>query len=357
MTAADNGPRNGVLPTDPFLVNGPVINTALLQQMFPGGQLLRNTGASWDSPDRRTPYTDEVTAGFERQIKADLAVSADYVHSQGRDMLMTLNLNPLFRSSTVVAAATPIRIGSSTLTAATAALQAKYPGFVPVTAAVSQVINAGQIDYDAVMLQMKKRFSHNYSAQVSYTYGKSRGNTSGLTNAPVSNFQVGDDLHLERNEGPTNFDVPHNFTVSGTALIPRTHGLNVSWVARALSGSPFTVINSNFDPDQNGVQAEPLPDGSYSGTGNDPYTLEGYRSERNGARGPGFFEFDTRIGYGVNLHGRRLEISADIFNLTNHTNFGNPGNDQASASSFLVLTGYSTSYTPRKVQVGARFEF
>ena len=37
--------------------------------------------------------------------------------------------------------------------------------------------------------------------------------------------------------------------------------------------------------------------------------------------------------------------------------FGNPGNDQASASSFLVLTGYSTSYTPRKVQVGARFEF
>ena len=357
VTAADNGPRNGVLPTDPFLVNGPVINTALLQQMFPGGQLLRNTGASWDSPDRRTPYTDELTAGFERQIKADLAVSADYVRSQGRDMLMTLNLNPLFRSSTVVAAATPIRIGSSTLTAATAALQAKYPGFVPFTAAVSQVINAGQIDYDALMLQMKKRFSHNYSAQVSYTYGKSRGNTSGLTNAPVSNFQVGDDLHLERNEGPTNFDVPHNFTVSGTALIPRTHGLNVSWVARALSGSPFTVINSNFDPDQNGVQAEPLPDGSYSGTGNDPYTLEGYRAERNGARGPGFFEFDTRIGYGVNLHGRRLEISADIFNLTNHTNFGNPGNDQASASSFLVLTGYSTSYTPRKVQVGARFEF
>src|SRR4051794_13056816 len=32
VTAADNGPRNGVLPTDPFLVNGPVINTALLEQ-------------------------------------------------------------------------------------------------------------------------------------------------------------------------------------------------------------------------------------------------------------------------------------------------------------------------------------
>jgi hypothetical protein len=358
QTAADNGPRNGVLPTDPFLVGGPEINRTLLNQLFPGGQLLRNTGATWDSPDRRTPYTDEVTVGFERQLKPDLAVSADYVHSQGRDILMTLNLNPLFRSSTTVATATPVRIGSSTLTTATAALQAVYPGFVPFSAAVSQIINAGRIDYNAIMLQMKKRFSHSYSAQVSYTYGRSRGNTSGLTNAPASNFQVRDDLHLELNEGSTNFDIPHNFTVSGTALIPRTGGLNVSWIGRALSGSPFTLINSNFDPDQNGVQAEPLPVASYSGTGADPYTVKSYKAERNGARGPGFFEFDMRLGYGFNLHNRRrLEISADVFNLTNRTNFANPGNDQASSSSFLVLTGYSTSYTPRKVQVGARLEF
>jgi hypothetical protein len=358
QTAADNGPRTGQLPTDAFLVNGPVINTALLQQMFPGGQLLRNSGATWDSPDRRTPYTDEVTAGFERQLRPDLAVSADYVHSQGRDMLMTLNLNPLFRASTTVSAATPVRVGSSTLTVATAALQQKYPGFVPFSAAVSQVINAGRVDYDAIMLQMKKRFSNNYSAQVSYTYGSSRGNTSGLTNAPASNFQVRDDMHLDLNEGPTNFDVPHNFTFSGTALIPRTRGLNVSWVGRALSGSPFTLINSNFDPDQNGVQAEPLPAGNYAGAGNDGYTVKSYTSQRNGARGPGFFEFDMRLGYGISLQGRRrLEISADLFNLTNRTNFANPGGDQASATSFLVLTSYSTSYTPRKVQIGARLEF
>nr|MDP9323713.1 carboxypeptidase regulatory-like domain-containing protein [Acidobacteriota bacterium] len=85
VSAADNGPRTGVLPTDPFLVNGPVINTAELDRLYPrsGGQLLRNTGATWDSPDRRTPYTDEATVGFERQLFPDLAVSADYVHSQG----------------------------------------------------------------------------------------------------------------------------------------------------------------------------------------------------------------------------------------------------------------------------------
>ena len=354
--AADNGPRNGQFPTEPFLVNGPTVNYALLNQLYPGGQLLRNTGATWDNPDRRTPYTDEVTAGFERQLRPDLAVSADYVHSQGRDMLMVLNLNPQQRSNPVVASSTLVRIGSTTLTQATAQLQAKYPGFVPFTTAVNQYLNTGRLDYNAVMLQLKKRFSHNYSTQVSYTYGHSDGNTSG-NGAAGSNFQVGNDLHLELNEGPTDFDIHHNFTLSGTALVPRTGGLNLSWVARALSGTPFTLTNGNVDPDLNGVQAEPLPAGDYSGNGNDPYTVKGFESHRNGARGPGFLNIDMRFGYGFNLGNRRkLEVSADVFNMTNHTNFANPTGNQASAQ-FLLLTAYSTSYAPRKVQLGARFEF
>ena len=65
-----------------------------------------------------------------------------------------------------------------------------------------------------------------------------------------------------------------------------------------------------------------------------------------------------RFGYVFNLQGRRrLEISADVFNLNNRANFANPTGDQAAASSFLVLTAYSTSYTPRKAQIGVRYEF
>ncbi len=357
LNGPDLGPRNGTLPTDPLLVNGPTLNRAVIDQQYPPGARLRNTGATWDNPNRRTPYTDEMTAGFERQLFTDVAVSADYVHSQGRDMLMVLQLNPQRRSSPTVAASTLQRIGSTTLTRALADLQGKYPGFVPFSAAVNQFVNAGSLDYDALMLQLKKRFSHNYSTQVSYTYGNSRGNTS-ANGAAGSNFQVGDDLHLELNEGPTDFDIKHNFTLSGTALVPKTRGLNVSWVARALSGTPFTLINSNFDPDLNGIAGEPLPAGDYSGAGTNTYALKRYRAERNGARGPGFFDFDASLGYGFHLSGRRqLQVRADVFNLSNHTNFATPGRDQASASSFLILTGYSTSYTPRKVQVGARFEF
>jgi hypothetical protein len=357
VPGADLGPRNGQFPTDPFLVNGPTVNHDLLAARFPSGVAVRNTGATWDNEDRRVPQTDEITAGFEHQLMGDLAVSADYIHSQQREMLMVLNLNPQFRPSTVVAQATPVRIGSTTLTQATAELQAIYPGFVPYTGAVNQFVNRGEVDYNAIMLQMKKRFSHNYSTQVSYTYGKSRGNTTG-NGAPGSNFQVGDDMHLELNEGPTSFDIPQNFTFSGTGVVPKTKGLQLSWVLRALSGTPFSIINSNFDLDQNGIQAEPLPAADYAGAGTDGYSVKNYTAERNGARGPGYFQADMRFGYVFNLQGRRrLEVSADVFNLSNRANFGNPSGDQAATSSFLVLTAYSASYTPRKAQIGVRYEF
>jgi len=354
--AADNGPRNGQLPTDPFLVNGPVINRALLNQLYPGGQRLRNTGATWDNADRRTPYTDEVSIGYERQLLAELSVSADYVFSRGRDLLMQRVLNPQVRSTPTVAASTLTRVSSADLTAAVAELAGKYPGFTPFTTNVIQYVNVGELDYNALMLQVKKRFSNNYSTQVSYTLARSNGNTSG-NGAPQSGFQLRDDLRLNLNEGPTDFDNRHNFTVSGTALIPKTGGLNLSWVARAISGRPFSLINQNVDPDLNGVQAEPLPAGEYKGTGTNAFEVTNYTAERNGAYGPGFFGLDMRVGYALKVGGRRkLELSADLFNLTNRTNFANPTGNQASAQ-FLLLTAYSTSYSPRKAQIGARLEF
>jgi Carboxypeptidase regulatory-like domain/TonB dependent receptor/TonB-dependent Receptor Plug Domain len=358
LSGPDLGPRNGRLPTDPFLANGPVINTALLNQLFPSGVPVQSTGPTWDNPDRSNPYTDEYTVGYEHQLAGSLAVSADYVHQKSRSMLMALNLNPNQRSNPNVNNSTLARIGSPTLTAARAQLLQKYPNLANFSGAVSQFVNTGKVDYDALMFQLKKRFSHNYSAQVSYTYGDARGNFSG-SGAPGSNFQVGQDMHLELNEGPTDFDIKHNLTISGTALVPHTYGLNVSWVARALSGSPFTLTNGAVDPDLNGIQAEPLAAGSYTGAAaTDNYTVKNFISERNGARAPGFFNFDMRLGYRIPLSKqRRVEIAADIFNITNHTNFATPGGNQNAPTTFLVLTAYNTSYSPRKVQIGARIQF
>ena len=49
---------------------------------------------------------------------------------------------------------TLVRVGSQTLTQATATLQQKYAGFVPFSANVNQFVNTGRLDYDAIMLQL-----------------------------------------------------------------------------------------------------------------------------------------------------------------------------------------------------------
>jgi hypothetical protein len=358
LQQADQGPRTGQFPTDPFLVNGPVITDAMraeLARQFPPGQLSRNTGATWDSPERVLPSTDQFTVGYERQLGTDFSASVDYVRANSRDLLISRELNPQLRNSTTVAGSTLTRQGSEVLTAATAELQATYPGFVPFSTGVSIPENVARTDYDAVLLSLERRFRHNFGARVSYTYSNARGNTSGV-GVPTSGFQVLDDLNLDLNEGRTNTDVPHNFVVSGSALVPKTGGLTVSWIARALSGTPFSLVDQRIDPDRNGSQSEPLAAGTYSGTGADAYTVDGYLSERNGARGPGFFKLDMRLGYSLQFGARRIEMFGEIFNVTNRTNFANPSGNQA-ATDFLILTGLSTSTNPRLLQLGARFVF
>ena len=176
------------------------------------------------------------------------------------------------------------------------------------------------------MLQVEKRFSQNYSARVSYTLAYSQGNTSGA-GAPASPFQVLDDLNLDLNEGPTNFDQRHNFVVSGTAMVPHTGGLTVSWVARALSGTPLTIFDATVDTDRNGTLADPLP----AGTTPEPARCDHGRpiGSRNGAYGPDYFKLDLRLGYRLKVGGpRTLDLFGEIFNLTDRANFANPTGDR-----------------------------
>ncbi len=91
----DSGPSNGVLPSDPMLSGGPTVNRALLSTLYPPGSRVKNTGTvNLDNRDRVIPYTDQITAGYERQLWTTISVSADYVHARARDQLMLQDLNP-----------------------------------------------------------------------------------------------------------------------------------------------------------------------------------------------------------------------------------------------------------------------
>ncbi len=336
-SAADPGPSAGRFPTDPFLVNGPVVNRALLNQLFPPGSVLQNTGTvTVDNPGRRIPYADQLTAGYERQLNPNLSVSLDYVHAFARDQLMIQDLNPGLRTST----------------ARTATLVRVNPAFA---GALYTPVNLGKIDYDALEVQLHKRFSANYSFRVAYTLSDSRGTTSGA-GAPASGFQLLDDMRLNLNEGPTNVDRRHNLVVSGQTILPRFGGLNLSWTARALSGSHLTLIDSTTDPDRNGSFQEPLAADTYTGIGRNPLATA-FDGTRNGATGPAFFQLDVRAGYLFHLPAQRtLNAFVDIFNLTNRANFDNPTGDRRSTD-FLNLTTLRSGAVPTTFEIGARVAF
>ena len=98
---ADAGPSTGSRPTNPFLVNGPVVNRDAINALFPPGSLGRNTGVVYlDSPDRSVPRTSQLTLGYERQLGAAMAVTVDYVHSWNQNQLITYDLNPGTRVNT-----------------------------------------------------------------------------------------------------------------------------------------------------------------------------------------------------------------------------------------------------------------
>lgn len=336
---ADPGPSNGVLPTDPYLVNGPTVNRTLLASQFPAGARIKNTGTVWmDNPDRVIPHVDQITAGYERELSSTISISTDYVRAMARDQFMLRDLNPGLRTST----------------ARTAPLVRINPAF---SAAVVQPINAGEIDYDALEVGLVKRLASDYSFRVSYTLGYSRGNTSG-NGIPLSGFQVLDNMNLALNEGRTDVDRRHNLVISGGGVVPRTGGLSVAWIARALSGAPFTLIDSNTDPDRNGTFAEPLPAGSYTSAGRNPWNVDDFEGTRNGATGPGLFQLDVRLGYQIRQGGRTIALFADMFNLTNRANFERPtATADRRSVDFLNLTALRAGAVPTTLQFGARLEF
>src|SRR5207247_2985561 len=220
--------------------------------LYPAGTRPRNTGdVMFDSPNRRQPYTHQVTVGYERQILPTMAVSADYVRTTGRDLFLQRNLNPMIRANTS-------RTGPITRVDAFGVLGEPY------VSKVWLVENLGKSRYDALNLQLEKRYSRYFSGRASYSLSSSRGTAS--MQADRNQLQVGTNLSLDKLWGPVSVDRRHILTLSGRVEIPKTHGVNLSGTVRYMSGAPFTIQDTNVKADRNGELFDPLPADTYSGT-------------------------------------------------------------------------------------------
>jgi hypothetical protein len=371
LNNADPGPRAGLFPTDPTLVNGPVVDRALIQSLVGSGTLVPNPNPTVDQKDRRMAYTRSVSIGFQREIAPSLALTVDYIHTNGVDQLISANLNATTRTGTASTAplaprrfATLGQVIQNTFVDVDTKFFQDQPFENAAVNNVTTIINVGRTRYDALQISLDKRLSRGMYFKTSYTLSHGRGNTSGA-GVQAAGFQLLDDLRLDLSEGPSAFDRRHNFVFSGYYEIPRTRGLIVSGLVRALSGTPFTIIDSRVDADQNGINNDPLPAGNFSNSRAFPNgeTLSfSFENEggRNGARNPGFLTGDLRVAYKYNITERiNAGFTFDIFNIANRTNFEGPSGDFQGGvnTNFLVPTIISPNSTPRTLQLGFRVSF
>jgi hypothetical protein len=351
----DPGPRNGTFPTDPMLVNGPTVNHALLDRTYPPGTLVRNGGTVlFDNPDRHNPYARTYSIGYERQVGAMMGLSVDFIRSEQREQFVTQELNPLIRQGTLAT-------NPSTRTTPLIGQVGDW------AASVQTRINAAYINYNSLQVGATKRYSNNWQARVSYAFSRGRGTTP-TGQADTADSQFVDQLNLDAEYGPTAVDRPHILTLTGSYDVPRTGGLKLSGVFRARSGTPFSLRDTTFDNDRNGLTAnEYLPAGTYSGAEPTtsapnviPITVD-YKGGRNGGRNRGFAQADLRAGYRIQLGGgRTLDAFLDIFNVTNRANFAGLGGaqqDRRQTASFLRLLDVSDEGPTRTAQINLRYGF
>ena len=114
---------------------------------------------------------------------------------------------------------------------------------------------------------------------------------------------------------------------------------SLSWIATAYSGYPYSerIVN---DANNDGNRNNDLVPGS-----------------RDSHRLPWTKNIDMRLSKNFAFaNSRRLELIAEVFNLTNTPQFSTPENRQTSQN-FLRFVQMDSEYAPRRVQLGARVTF
>ncbi len=267
------------------------------------------------------------------------------------------------------------------------------------TAANGYIGNYASSNYNALLLNVRKRFSKSLQFKFNYTYSHSIDNVSEVTNNYVTYTGTGDGLlcdltNLRACRASSDFDARHVITADYVYDLPVGRNRSLlrdapKWVDAIIggwtwsgivsyrTGYPFTIntgaFPTDFTLDAPAVVTGPLKSGIHTdSSGNlqyfaDPNTalanlsfpFAGNVGNRNAATGPGFFNIDMGVIKSFQMpyaESHRLVFRWDSFNTLNHPSFNGPASATLSnTSSFGIIN--STASAPRVSQFALRYEF
>lgn len=314
---------NGSDPQAPVFPNVPQIS---------GSNFVVPPNINAFAPGFHNTYQHQANLQLQREVMRDVLVTVGYNFSAMRHGLYSQNIN-LGAPVSYLADGRPVFGGAATRV---------NPNF----AQINLIESGGNSNYNAMFVNISKRFSKGLEFGVAYTFSHALSNTLGEAGSPE------DPTNLRRDYGPSENDARHSLVAQGL-YEPRLvapglrwiNGFELSTMLFYNSGSPINVV-SGIDLNNDGVLNDrPL-----------------YRG-RDDTTGPGLFQVDMRLtrSFAIRERYRAMGI-VEAENLLNSTNAN--CSTASGCSGAVVNTATAVDFgrllsarTARNLQLGLKFTF
>jgi hypothetical protein len=373
------------LPIDP---TAPVPANA---KLVPGGV----------QPDLKTPTLVSWSLRLQQELSPNTSLTVGYVGSHGYHELVGIDANQPF--PTICPASPcpatypgnfPAPLARAPVPAGTFYIPAGTPKANPSLANTWTWFSAGNANYNALQVDVNRRFSHGLSLRGAYTWSKALDDGDSLNGTTAGNAPglVSNPFNLRADYGLATYDVRHLFVMNGVYRLPfgrgqaiagNLHGWSeklaggwsVNSIVTVQSGFPFTPQLS-YNPSNNGDTRNPVrpfinPDftgpvilgrpGQWFNPAAflAPPANSGFYGNlgRDTLIGPGLATWDFSAVKETTIHERvNLQFRAEMFNLLNRANFNTPNLITFTPSGVSGTAGAitSTSTTARQVQFGLK---
>lgn len=260
----------------------------------------------------------------------------------------------------------------------------RTPGTLSPFGSVNAQISDGNSIYNALNVELKRRFANNFQFLASYTISESIDDSSDLQTLLIA--QDVNNFRAER--APSLFDQRHRFVFSGVLASPTgwrkadsgwkrfLADFTVAPIIEISSGRPFNII-TNVDANNDQSTQTDRPSVNANGTlcvpGDTgcitPLITDGRFSTGTLGRNRGithaYASFDLRLTRAFHFTERiKLDLIAEGFNLFNRFNEGSASPNYRDVNAFGQRSGsftyFSTptaAYDPRQFQFGMKLNF
>ena len=345
------------------------------------------------APNLPLPYSQDWDLNVQKSLPSDMLLEVGYVGTKGTKLPRFIEGNPAIY---IPGVSTPGNADQRRLYSGCTLAVNSPPCTYASTGLIAGIANSS---YNALEASLRKRFSHGIYFLASYTFSKSIDdassfNMTGSAAKPVAgeNDLAQNPFNLAAERGRSLFDARHRFVFSYQWSLPfwrhpsgwyqqALGGWQVNGIATVMSGTPFTVFDSNDVSDQGSApeitgfsanrpdlvagqnpNAGPRTPGAWLNAGafqriipnpNSPVQQFG-TAGRNIAQGPGYADWDFSAFKNIRVaEGKEFQFRAEFFNILNHTNFRLPDSDISSRTFNEILA----AEPPRVVQLALKFLF